>query len=64
LLRGGRGRAGGEVCLPESIALDQVRDAVLGVARRPRASRAQSGVVLVMMAMRVTFPCAGAPTQQ
>jgi hypothetical protein len=57
LLRESRGRTGGKVCLPETVTLDQVRAAVLNVAQRPRAARAPSGVMLVMMAMRVTWPC-------
>jgi Rap1a immunity proteins len=64
LLRESRGRTGGRVCLPEAVTLDQVRDAVLNIAQRPRAAHAPSGVMLVMMAMRVTWPCDEAPGQR
>jgi hypothetical protein len=57
LLRESRGRSSRRVCLPETVSVDQVRDAVLGVAQRPRAEHAASGVMVVMMALRRTFPC-------
>ena len=64
LQRENRGHTGGKVCLPETVTLDQVRDAVLNVAHRPRAARAPAGVALVMMAMRTTWPCNDAPGQR
>jgi hypothetical protein len=52
---------GGRICLPASVTVDQVRDAVLAVGHRPRLMRAPSGVAVVAAAMRVTWPCAGNP---
>jgi len=59
LQRESRGRAGGKVCVPETVTQEQIRDAVLNVAQRPRAARAQTGAMLVMFALRVTWPCNG-----
>jgi hypothetical protein len=64
LLRESRGRTTRRVCLPETVSVDQVRDAVLDVAQRPRAEHAPSGVMVVMMALRRTFPCQEAPRSQ
>ena len=60
LLREGRGRAG-KICVPDTVTQDQVRDAVLNVAQRPRAAHAPNGAVLVMMAMRTNWPCNDTP---
>ena len=43
---------GGKICLPASVTVDQVRDAVLAVGHRPRLMRAPSGVAVVAAAMR------------
>jgi hypothetical protein len=59
LLRESRGGAQGRVCVPQDVTVDQVRDAVLNVSQRPRAARATSGVMLVMIALRVNFHCQG-----
>jgi hypothetical protein len=64
LLKESRGRTAGRVCVPETVSVDQVRDAVLDVAQRPRAEHAPSGVMVVMMALRRTFPCQEAPRSQ
>ncbi|MGD0433514.1 MAG: Rap1a/Tai family immunity protein [Acetobacteraceae bacterium] len=64
LLRESRGRTQGRVCVPETVSVDQVRNAVLDVAQRPRAEHAPSGVMVVMMALRRTFPCQEAPRSQ
>jgi hypothetical protein len=61
LLRETRGRAQGRVCVPRDVTVNQVRDAVLNVSQRPRAARAPSGVMLVMIALRVNFRCQGEP---
>ncbi len=61
LQRQSHGRAAGKICVPETITQQQVRDAVLNVAQHPRAAQADSGTMLVLMAMRKTFPCANAP---
>jgi hypothetical protein len=62
LLRESRGQAQGRVCLPQDVTVNQVRDAVLNVSQRPRAARASSGLMLVMMALRVNFHCQGDQT--
>lgn len=64
LQREGRGHTGGKLCLPDSVTHDQLRDAVLSVAHRPRAAHAPSGAMLVMLAMRATWPCNEAPKAQ
>ena len=61
LLRESRGKTTGKVCVPETVTQEQVRDAVLNVAQRPRAAHAPNGAMLVMMALRMTWPCNGAP---
>jgi hypothetical protein len=64
LQREGRGHTGGKLCLPDSVTRDQLRDAVLSVAHRPRAAHAPSGAMLVMLAMRATWPCNDVPIPQ
>jgi hypothetical protein len=61
LLRESRGRAQGRVCVPRDVTVNQVRDAVLNLSQRPRAARAPSGVMLVMIALRVNFRCQDEP---
>jgi Rap1a immunity proteins len=56
LLRESRG--GGRSCVPETVTVDQVRDAVLNVSAR-RAAHAGTALRLVTGAMRVTWPCTG-----
>jgi hypothetical protein len=60
LRRESRGHTGGKVCVPDTVTQEQVRDAVLNVAQRPRAAHAPSGAGLVLMALRATWPCPGA----
>jgi hypothetical protein len=79
LQRESRGREGGKVCVPETVTVGQVRDAVLNVAHRQAGNRADSpdgpggegrgalrapnGLRLVARAMRVTWPCDTAPNR-
>jgi Rap1a immunity proteins len=55
LRRQGRGR----VCVPATVTVDQVREAVLNVGQQGRAARAPAGLGLVAAAMRRTWPCEG-----
>ena len=64
LLRESNGRANGRVCVPPTVSVDQVRDAVLGVAEVRRVALAPSAVMLVVRAMHVTWPCDEVPKQQ
>jgi hypothetical protein len=60
LLRESRGH-NGKICVPEAVTRDQIRDAVMNVAQRPRAAHAPNGAAVVMMALRATWPCNDAP---
>jgi hypothetical protein len=64
LRREGRGRANGRLCVPATVTVDQVRDAVLNVGQRGRGARAPAGLGLVAAALRRTWPCQGAPNEQ
>jgi hypothetical protein len=60
LQRESRGRTGGKACVPSTVTIDQVRQAVVGVSSRPRAMSAPAGVGVVAAALRMTWPCDGA----
>jgi Rap1a immunity proteins len=64
LLKESRGRGNGKVCVPPTVTIDQVRDAVLSVAEHRRVAQAPVGVTLVTRALRATWPCDAAPKQQ
>jgi hypothetical protein len=64
LLRESRGRGNEKVCVPSTVTVDQVRDAVLNVAQHRRVAEAPTGVMLVVRALRVTWPCDAASKQQ
>lgn len=53
LRRQGRGR----ICVPSTVTVDQVREAVLNAGQQGRAARAPAGLGLVAAAMRRTWPC-------
>jgi hypothetical protein len=57
LRRESRGNA--KVCVPQTVTIDQVRDAVLNTGQRPRARQAPNALRLVAVAMHVAWPCAG-----
>jgi hypothetical protein len=57
LRRESRGNA--KVCVPQSVTVDQVRDAVLNTGQRPRVRQAPNALRLVAVAMHVAWPCAG-----
>jgi hypothetical protein len=59
LRREGRGRAKARLCVPSTVTIDQIREAVLSVGRQGRAMRAPAGLGLVAIAMRRTWPCQG-----
>ena len=46
-----------KVCVPQTVTIDQVRDAVLNTGQRPRVRQAQNALRLVAVAMRVAWPC-------
>jgi Rap1a immunity proteins len=64
LLKESRGRGNGKACVPPTVTIDQVRDAVLSVAEHRRVAQAPVGVTLVTRALRATWPCDAAPKQQ
>jgi hypothetical protein len=64
LLKESRGRGNGKACVPPTVTIDQVRDAVLNVAEHRRVAQAPVGVTLVTRALRATWPCDAAPKQQ
>jgi Rap1a immunity proteins len=64
LLKESRGRSNGKLCVPSTVTVDQVRDAVLNVAEHRRVAQAPTGVMLVAHALRVAWPCDAAPKQQ
>lgn len=59
LRRQSRGKANARLCMPPTITVDQVREAVLNVGQQGRAARAPAGLGLVAVAMRRTWPCRG-----
>ncbi|MGA3000821.1 MAG: Rap1a/Tai family immunity protein [Acetobacteraceae bacterium] len=59
LRREGRGRTKARLCVPATVTIDQVRDAVLNVGQQRRAMRAPAGLGLVAIAMRRSWPCEG-----
>jgi hypothetical protein len=59
LRREGRGGVNARLCVPPTITVDQVREAVLNVGQQGRAVRAPAGLGLVAAAMRRTWPCQG-----
>jgi hypothetical protein len=59
LRRQGRGQARAKLCVPATVTVDQVRDAVINAGRQGRAARAPAGLGLVAAAMRRTWPCEG-----
>jgi hypothetical protein len=59
LRREGHGQRKARLCVPATVTVDQVRDAVLDVGRQGRAMRAPAGLGLVATAMRRTWPCKG-----
>jgi Rap1a immunity proteins len=63
LRREGRGRANARMCVPPTVTVDQVREAVLNVGEQGRAVRAPVGLGLVAAAMRSSWPCQGSPEQ-
>ena len=54
-------RGNGKTCVPATVAVDQVRDAVLTISQRGRAAQAPAGLGLVTVALRLTWPCEAAP---
>jgi hypothetical protein len=59
LRREGHGRANGTMCVPPTVTVDQVREAVLNVGQQGRPVRAPAGLGLVAAAMRRSWPCQG-----
>jgi hypothetical protein len=59
LRREGHGQANRKLCVPASITVDQVRDAVLNLGQDGRAAHAPVGLSLVAAAMRHAWPCEG-----
>jgi Rap1a immunity proteins len=59
LRREGRGRANARMCVPPTVTVEQVREAVLNVGQQGRAVRAPIGLGLVAAAMRRSWPCQG-----
>jgi hypothetical protein len=61
LRRESHGRTNSKVCVPPTVTVDQVREAVLNVGQQGRPIRAPAGLGLVAAAMRRTWPCQGSP---
>jgi hypothetical protein len=59
LRRESRGRSKAKVCVPPTVTVEQVREAVLTVGQQGRVMRMPAGLGLVAMAMRRTWPCQG-----
>jgi hypothetical protein len=59
LRRESRGRSNARLCVPPTVTVDQVREAVLNAGQQGRAVRAPAGLGLVTAAMRRTWPCQG-----
>jgi hypothetical protein len=63
LRREGRGGANARMCVPPTVTVDQVREAVLNVRQQGRPIRAPAGLGLIAAAMRRTWPCQGSPNE-
>ena len=60
LVRAAQGK-NGKVCLPKTIAVEQVRDAVTKFAAAKPPKGDPTAIRLVSAAMRAKYPCGGAP---
>jgi hypothetical protein len=59
LRRETNGRGNDKLCVPVTVTVEQVRDAVLTVGQRGHAAQAPAGLGLVTVALRRTWPCEG-----
>jgi hypothetical protein len=62
LRRESNGRTNARLCVPPTVTVDQVREAVLNFGQG-RAVRAPAGLGLVAAAMHRTWPCQGSPRE-